>query len=67
MDAALDNTNVTKVANYIRKTAMGKDVQFIVISLKSRFYEKAEGLVGICRDGEASSRVLTLLLEGKFQ
>ncbi|KAI8922093.1 P-loop containing nucleoside triphosphate hydrolase protein [Powellomyces hirtus] len=64
VDAALDNTNVAKVANYIRRHA-SDTFQFIVISLKNTFYEKAEALVGIYKDQQrASSRVLTLELDG---
>ena len=60
VDAALDNTNVTKVAKYIRKHANDK-FQFIVISLKNTFYEHAQGLVGVYKDNQTiSSRVLTL-------
>lgn len=63
VDAALDNANVAKVANYIRKHSSDK-FQFIVISLKNTFYEKAEALVGIYRDqGVGSSRMLTLALD----
>ncbi|KAI8590059.1 RecF/RecN/SMC N terminal domain-containing protein [Geranomyces variabilis] len=63
VDAALDNTNVAKVANYIRRHA-SDEFQFIVISLKNTFYEKAEALVGIWKDkGQGSSRVLTLALD----
>ncbi|KAJ3248105.1 Structural maintenance of chromosomes protein 1 [Chytriomyces hyalinus] len=64
VDAALDNANVAKVANYIRSRA-SDEFQFIVISLKSTFYERAQALVGIYKDqDENSSRVLTLRLEG---
>ena len=60
VDAALDNTNVAKVAQYIRKHA-SSDFQFIVISLKNTFYENADALVGVYKDNEdVSSRVLTL-------
>lgn len=60
MDAALDNTNVAKVANYIRQHASGS-FQFIVISLKGSLYEKGNSLVGIYRDQDVnSSRTLTL-------
>ncbi|CAM9588733.1 unnamed protein product [Discosporangium mesarthrocarpum] len=63
IDAALDNINVKKVCNYIRQRS--DDFQSIVISLKDMFYEKANALVGICRDqGTNSSRTLTLDLEG---
>ncbi|KAK9717729.1 Structural maintenance of chromosomes protein 1 [Basidiobolus ranarum] len=60
VDAALDNANVGKVANYIREHA-GDNFQFVVISLKQSLYEKAQSLVGIHRDQDVnSSRVLTL-------
>ncbi|XP_046433115.1 structural maintenance of chromosomes protein 1A [Neodiprion pinetum] len=60
IDAALDNTNIGKVASYIRdKTS---SLQTIVISLKEEFYSHADALVGICPDvGEClESKVLTL-------
>ncbi|QRV91164.1 structural maintenance of chromosomes protein [Ceratobasidium sp. AG-Ba] len=50
VDAALDNTNVAKVANYIRQHA-SETFQFIVISLKGSLYEKGNSLVGIYRPG----------------
>ena len=42
VDAALDNVNVSKVSNYIKKRA--NDFQCVVISLKDSFYEKADAL-----------------------
>ncbi|KAG6855965.1 hypothetical protein H0H87_008906 [Tephrocybe sp. NHM501043] len=60
VDAALDNTNVAKIANYIRGHA-SDTFQFIVISLKGSLYERGHSLVGIYRDQEVnSSRTLTL-------
>ncbi|EPQ50920.1 condensin complex subunit SMC1 [Gloeophyllum trabeum ATCC 11539] len=60
VDAALDNTNVAKVANYIRSHA-SDTFQFIVISLKGSLYERGHSLVGIYRDQDVnSSRTLTL-------
>ena len=60
VDAALDNTNVAKIANYIRSQASDK-FQFIVISLKGSLYERGNSLVGIYRDQDLnSSRTLTL-------
>ena len=56
IDAALDASNVARVANYIRaKTREGTQGSFqsIVISLKDNFFEKADALVGVCRDGDA--------------
>ncbi|KAJ3521351.1 hypothetical protein NMY22_g12355 [Coprinellus aureogranulatus] len=60
VDAALDNTNVAKVANYIR-THASDTFQFVVISLKNSLYERGNSLVGIYRDQDVnSSRTLTL-------
>jgi glucan phosphoethanolaminetransferase (alkaline phosphatase superfamily) len=66
VDAALDNTNVAKVANYIRSQA-SDTFQFIVISLKGSLYERGHSLVGIYRDQEVnSSRTLTLDVSSSF-
>ncbi|KAK4940096.1 Structural maintenance of chromosomes protein 1 [Elasticomyces elasticus] len=60
VDAALDNANVGKLVNYVRNHA-GPGMQFIVISLKTGFFQGSEALVGVYRDqGANSSKVLTL-------
>lgn len=60
VDAALDNSNVNKIANYISKHR-GANFQFIVISLKNNLFERSDSLVGIYRDQEVnSSKILTL-------
>jgi structural maintenance of chromosome 1 len=74
VDAALDATNVAKLARYIRAQA-DKQVQFLIISLKSTLYvylspdrgctdsryEHADGLVGVYREQEEnSSKTLSL-------
>ncbi|KAL2393181.1 Structural maintenance of chromosomes protein 1 [Exophiala dermatitidis] len=60
VDAALDNANVGKLVNYVRNHA-GPGMQFIVISLKTGFFQGSETLVGVYRDqGANSSKVLTL-------
>lgn len=60
VDAALDNENVGKLVNYVRNHA-GPGMQFIVISLKTGFFQGSEALVGVYRDQMAnSSKVLTL-------
>lgn len=60
VDAALDNTNVARIANYIRDHA-APGMQFIVISLKTGLFQMSEALVGIYRDQtENSSNSLTL-------
>ncbi|ACO61111.1 condensin complex component [Micromonas commoda] len=71
VDAALDKTNVEKMAQFIRNRSHGtnpgnegKPCQSIVISLKDYFFDKADSLVGVCRDiDQACSRVLTFDLE----
>lgn len=45
IDAALDNTNIGKVASYIVKKK--SELQTIVISLKEEFYGHADSLIGI--------------------
>lgn len=45
IDAALDNTNIGKVASYIRDYT--PNLQTIVISLKEEFYGHADALIGI--------------------
>lgn len=60
VDAALDNTNVARIANYIRDHA-APGMQFIVISLKTGLFQNSEALVGIYRDQAAnSSKSLTM-------
>lgn len=63
IDAALDNTNIGKVAGYIRNQTSSR-LQVLVISLKEEFYSHADALIGICPEvGEClESRVLTLNL-----
>eukprot|EP00245_Coleochaete_scutata_P002170 TRINITY_DN1284_c0_g1_i1.p1 TRINITY_DN1284_c0_g1~~TRINITY_DN1284_c0_g1_i1.p1 ORF type:complete len:1228 (-),score=375.50 TRINITY_DN1284_c0_g1_i1:655-4338(-) len=73
VDAALDNLNVAKVANYIRNKSREEQLsggngasgfQGVVISLKDYFYDKADGLVGVYRDCDAGcSKTLTFDLE----
>lgn len=63
IDAALDNTNIGKVASYIRSKK--GNLQTIVISLKEEFYGCADALVGICSEPADClvSDVMTLSLE----
>ena len=56
VDAALDNTNIGKVADFIREQS-ASEFQCIVISLKEQFYSRADALVGIYP--EVCSHLLT--------
>jgi structural maintenance of chromosome 1 len=59
VDAALDNANVKKLANFVMKKS--KDLQFLVISLKDTFFSKSDALIGVCKDKkEKTSMTLTL-------
>merc|ERR1712071_491415 len=58
IDAALDNTNISKVAAFIRtKTSL----QTIVISLKEEFYSHADALIGVCPDVSAFFKLFHFL------
>ena len=60
VDAALDITNVERIAMYIRRNG-NPDLQFIVISLKSSMFEKSDALVGVFRQpDESTSKAVTL-------
>ncbi|OLL24879.1 Structural maintenance of chromosomes protein 1, partial [Neolecta irregularis DAH-3] len=60
IDAALDNTNVAKIAAYIKEHA-GPGFQFVVISLKNGLFHQSDALVGIYREQQQnSSKCLTL-------
>ena len=60
VDAALDNANVARLVRYVKGHA-GPGMQFIVISLKTGFFQGGEALVGVYRDqGGNTSRALTL-------
>jgi structural maintenance of chromosome 1 len=62
VDAALDAQNVDKVTRFIQ--ARREEQQCVIISLKERFYEKADGLVGICKSAASGhSQAFTLDLQ----
>ncbi|KAF2254827.1 structural maintenance of chromosomes protein 1 [Trematosphaeria pertusa] len=64
VDAALDNVNVARVADYITKNA-GPGTQFIVITHKAGLYQESETLVGIMRDqSKMTSKAISLDLRG---
>lgn len=61
VDAALDNTNISKVANYISEQSL-KGLQCIVISLKEEFFQHAHALIGVypVADDCISSKIISL-------
>lgn len=66
IDAALDASNVARVANYIRERTRpaegGRAFQAVVISLKDQFFSLADALVGVTKNPKRGgcSTVLTL-------
>merc|ERR1712012_634914 len=64
IDAALDNTNIGKVASYIasRTANTGDSMNVIVISLKDEFYSHADGLIGVCPDRDAMGEMADCLV-----
>ncbi|CAD5219780.1 unnamed protein product [Bursaphelenchus okinawaensis] len=67
VDAALDNTNIGLVVNYMRERSR-TDLQVIVISLKEEMYSKADGLIGVYPKKShpcISSGIITMDLENK--
>lgn len=63
VDAALDNANVQRLADYLRTLSSRRSCQLLVISLKPGLYEQADALVGVYRDPNLQcSRPLTLRL-----
>jgi structural maintenance of chromosome 1 len=61
VDAALDNTNIGKVASYIKEESE-RNFQCVVISLKEEFYHHADALIGIYPEPSdcVVSQVLTI-------
>jgi structural maintenance of chromosome 1 len=63
IDAALDKTNIHKVARYIKSECQRGNFQCIVISLKLGLYEHADALIGVARQNGSTgpvSQILTL-------
>jgi structural maintenance of chromosome 1 len=61
VDAALDNTNIGKCANFINEQSK-KGLQCIVISLKEEFFQHAQALIGVypIADECIASKVISL-------
>ncbi|AMD22317.1 HGL023Wp [Eremothecium sinecaudum] len=57
VDAALDVTNVERIAAYIKRHA-SPTIQFIVISLKSNLFSKSQSVAGVFRNQRANSSMV---------
>ncbi|XP_029010359.1 structural maintenance of chromosomes protein 1B isoform X2 [Betta splendens] len=51
VDAALDNTNISKLTSFIREETK-RNMQIIVISLKEEFFSKADALLGVFSESD---------------
>lgn len=60
IDAALDNTNIGKVASFIRERT--DELQIVVISLKEEFYSHADALIGIAPDISVSIQIFCFFI-----
>jgi structural maintenance of chromosome 1 len=66
VDAALDNVNVGRVADYVTRHA-GPGTQFIVITHKAGLFQESETLVGIMRDqAKMTSKAISLDVSRSF-
>lgn len=61
IDASLDNTNIGKVASYIKERSEN-NFQCIVISLKEEFYYRADALIGIYPEVRLNANLCTCSL-----
>ncbi|ODN04441.1 Structural maintenance of chromosomes protein 1A [Orchesella cincta] len=59
IDAALDNTNISKVTQYMKRKT--PELQILVISLKEEFYSHADALIGIAPDPQDSECIVSKL------
>ena len=58
IEAALDDVNVTRFANYLRR--MTRNTQFIVITHRRGSMEEADMLYGVTMQDEGVSKILVL-------
>ncbi|CAL8092994.1 unnamed protein product [Orchesella dallaii] len=59
IDAALDNTNISKVMKYMKSKT--PSLQILVISLKEEFYSHADALIGIAPDPQDTDCIVSKL------
>ncbi len=63
IDSALDDTNVTRYANYLKE--LSKDLQFIIITHRKGSMEAADCLYGVSMEDTGASVLLSVKLEDK--
>jgi len=63
VDAPLDDNNIDKFVNLIKKFSKEKDIQFILITHNKRTMEAADVLYGLTMEEEGVTKVVSVKLE----
>lgn len=63
VDAPLDDTNIDKFINLLRKFSVDRDIQFIIITHNKRTMEAAETLYGLTMEEQGVTKVVSVHLE----
>lgn len=63
VDAPLDDSNIDRFINLVRKFSQERDIQFILITHNKRTMEAAETLYGLTMQEEGVSKVVSVKLE----
>lgn len=63
VDAPLDDSNIDRFINLVRKFSIERDIQFILITHNKRTMEAAETLYGLTMQEEGVSKVVSVKLE----
>jgi chromosome segregation protein len=63
VDAPLDDTNIDKFINLLKKFSVERDIQFIVITHNKRTMEAADTLYGLTMEEQGATKVVSVHLE----
>ena len=63
VDAPLDDNNIDKFVNLIKKFSMEKEIQFILITHNKRTMEAADTLYGLTMEEEGVTKIVSVKLE----
>jgi len=63
VDAPLDDTNIDKFINLLKKFSIERDIQFIIITHNKRTMEAADTLYGVTMEEEGVTKIVSVHLE----
>ncbi|HRS00915.1 MAG TPA: hypothetical protein P5545_00005, partial [Bacteroidota bacterium] len=63
VDAPLDDTNIDKFINLLKKFSIERDIQFIIITHNKRTMEAADTLYGMTMEEEGVTKIVSVHLE----